>query len=124
MRRLLAFLLCLLLLCSLGGCSLPPGYRMDTGIFVRTQTGQQILVFSGEEGDRYFLMTEDADCKSMANLNTGDKVTITTAALAYEDFPLAACTVYKWRKHWFGHTEVSQETLDKIETLVADYKAG
>jgi len=77
-----------------------------------------------QDGTQYILLLNPTeDCKATDSLQTGDKLTVTLPTVPYEEEGLTEIYLIKWRKHWFGHTEVSQETLDKIESLVADHKA-
>lgn len=126
MKRLLAFLLCLMLLSGLAGCALPTGHMEETGIFVRTQEGLPVFICEPrQDGTQYILLLNPTeDCKATDSLQTGDKLTVTLPTVAYEEEGLTEISLIKWRKHWFGHTEVSQETLDKVESLVADHKAN
>lgn len=126
MKRLLAFLLCLMLLSGLAGCALMDGEMQETGIFVRTQEGLPVFICEPrQDGTQYILLLDEwgDECKSTENLQTGDKLTVTLPTVPYEEEGLTEIYLIKWRKHWFGHTEVSQETLDNIESLVADHKA-
>lgn len=123
MKRIFTLLLCFAILAALCGCVQVTGEMKYSGIYVKTADGQHILIRSTEDGEEYFLLHERENCKSLDKLKTGDKIKITVACLAYEDVEFSERGVYDWSKVLFGHTDVSQETLDHIEELLAQYTA-
>lgn len=68
-------------------------------------------------------MQKTETCKALDELKTGDKIKITVACLAYEDAEFSDRQVLSWSKVPFGHTDVSQATLERINTLVAQYES-
>lgn len=123
MKRVLALLVCFVLLSALFGCTPATGEMTYEGTYVKAANGQHILIHSTDDGEEYFLLREE-DCKSLSKLKTGDKIKITVACLAYEDVEFSERGVLDWSKVLFGHTNVSQETLEHIEELVAQYESS
>ncbi len=123
MKRVLALLVCFALLSSFFGCRPATGEMIYSGIYVKAENGQHILICSTDDGEEYFLLQEAENCKSLDRLKTGDKIKITVACLAYEDVEFSERRVLDWSKVLFGHTDVSQSTLEHIEDLVAQYES-
>lgn len=120
MKRIIALLLGFVFLSSLLGCSPETGYMTYTGIYVETSEGQSVLIHSVDGREEYYLLHESENCNPFDNLKTGDKITILCPCLAYEDAILSEKTVYKWDRKVFGHIDVSLDTLNHIDDLLAN----
>lgn len=123
MKRILSLVVCFALLSSLIGCTRVTGGCVYEGIYVKAANGQHILIHSTNNGEEFFLLQLEENCKSLDKLKTGDKIKITVACLAYEDVKFSERRVLDWSKVLFGHTNVSQATLDHINNLVAQYES-
>ena len=124
MKRILALVVCFILLSSFAGCLKPQtGGWIYEGIYVKAANGQHILIHSSDNGTEFYLLEEAENCKSLDKLKTGDKITIKVGCLAYEDAEFSERCVYDWSKALFGHTNVSQATLEQIEDLLAQYNS-
>lgn len=119
MKRFFTLLVCLTLLFTLFGCTPATGEMTYTGIYVKAANGEHILINSTDSGDEFFLLQAAGSCKSFDTLETGDKITITVASLAYETVELSERSVLDWSKSLSGHTDVTQTTLDHINDLLA-----
>lgn len=123
MKRILILLVCFLLLSSLFGCMQATGETTYEGIYVKASSGQHILIHIGNDGEEFFLLQVADNCKSLDELKAGDKIKITVPCLAYEDVDFSERHVLDWSKALFGHTNVSQATLEQIEDLLAQYNS-
>lgn len=119
MRYNLKYMICLVCLLGLTGCSPSTGEMTYTGTYVKASQGQNVLICTTENGTGYFLLQKAKDCKDFDNLETGDEITIYVPCIAYEDEILSERTVYKYEKKFGGHTDVSQMVLDDIEALLS-----
>lgn len=119
MKRFLTLLVCFVLLSSLFGCTPATGEMTYEGIYVKTANVQHILIHSTDDGEEFFLLQAAKNCKSLDSLDTGDKITITVASLAYETAELSERSVLDWSKSLSEHTDVPQTTLEHIHDLLS-----
>ena len=122
MKRVAIILLCAVLLFPVVGCFRVTGYMDYTGIYVKTNQGDHILIHTVEGKDAYFILLEN-ECKSLDKLKTGDKITIQVPCVPYEEVILSERKVYDWERKLFGRTKVPQTTLDTIEELLRSYES-
>lgn len=123
MKRFFTLLVCFALLSPLLGCTPVTGEMTYEGIYVKAANEQHILIHSTDDGEEFFLLQLAENCSSLDELKIGDHIKITVACLAYENVEFSERCVLNWSKAIFGHTNVSQVTLDQINDMVAQYES-